>query len=85
MTEPLTLSLPSDFLDLVARRVIEILDERDQATKPEPWLNARQAAEHLACTTDRIYDLVQLGRLDHRNDGRRLLFKRGDLDRYLGS
>jgi excisionase family DNA binding protein len=47
------------------------------------WLNARQAAAHLACSRDRLYDLVQLGKLEPRRDGRRLLFRRDDLDSYL--
>jgi excisionase family DNA binding protein len=37
-------------------------------------------AEHLACPTSRIYDLVSQRRLTPRRDGRRLLFKRSHLD-----
>lgn len=51
----------------------------------DPWLTADQAAAHLGCKRDRIYDLVQIGRLTPRRDGRRVLFKRADLDRYLES
>ena len=49
-----------------------------------PWLSAEDAARHLACSRGRLYDLVQLGKLQPRRDGRRLLFKLADLDAYLG-
>ncbi len=49
----------------------------------ERWLNSTQAAEHLGCTRGRIHDLVQLGRLKPRRDGRRLLFRTADLDACL--
>lgn len=47
------------------------------------WLNSEQAAEYLGCPRGRIHDLVQLRKLEPRRDGRRLLFKRDDLDAYL--
>jgi excisionase family DNA binding protein len=37
----------------------------------------------LACSRGHLYDLVQLGKLKPRRDGRRLLFRRGDLAAYL--
>jgi excisionase family DNA binding protein len=49
----------------------------------EPYLSAEQAAEYLACTPKRIYELVAADRLRHYRDGRRLLFRRDDLDAAL--
>jgi excisionase family DNA binding protein len=49
------------------------------------WLNAKDAAAYLACTPDRVYDLVGLGKLAPCRDGRRLLFQQKDLDAYLES
>ena len=49
----------------------------------DPWLDSAQAAAHLCCSRDRVHDLVQLGKLSPRRDGRRLRFRRSDLDRYL--
>jgi excisionase family DNA binding protein len=46
-------------------------------------LNAEQAAEYLTCSRERLYDLVQLHTLEPCRDGRRLVFKRTDLDAYL--
>jgi excisionase family DNA binding protein len=53
--------------------------------KVSPWLDASGSAEYLATTRARVYDLVQLGKLSPRRDGRRLLFRRDDLDRYLAA
>jgi excisionase family DNA binding protein len=48
-----------------------------------PWLDTRRAAEHLATSPARIHDLVALGKLTPRRDGRRLLFRRDHLDAYV--
>jgi hypothetical protein len=37
-----------------------------------PWLNVADAAEWLRCGKDRIYDLIALGKLHPRRDGRRV-------------
>ena len=48
-----------------------------------PWLNVADAAEHLRCGKDRIYDLIALHKLSPRRDGRRVLLHRDDLDAYI--
>ena len=55
------------------------------AEHPTPWLSTEPAADYLAAKPGRLHDLVQLGRLTPRRDGRRLLFHRGELDAYLES
>jgi excisionase family DNA binding protein len=72
--------------DLLAVRLEQRLGQRGHAhARATGWLNAEQAAEHLACSRGRIYDLVQLGKLTPRRDGRRVLFQREDLDGCLES
>jgi excisionase family DNA binding protein len=73
--------------DRIAQRVTERLaaDAVDAADAAEPWLSAKQAAEHLACPTSRIHDLVAQHKLHPARDGRRLAFKRSDLDNYMES
>lgn len=46
----------------------------------EPWLNVSRAAEHLACSSKRIYDLKSQGRLRYAKEGGRLIFRREWLD-----
>jgi len=48
-----------------------------------PWLTSSEAADRLRCGTDRIYDLIALGKLVPRRDGRRVLLHRDDLDAYV--
>jgi len=55
----------------------------DRIGSASPWLNVEDTARYLACDRGRVYDLVQLRKLDPRRDGRRLLFRRADLDAYL--
>jgi excisionase family DNA binding protein len=77
-----TLDVPPELVEQIAQRAAAILASR-QPPAASPWLDTKGAAEHLACAPDRIHDLVQLGRLHPRRDGRRLLFKPAELDAYL--
>jgi excisionase family DNA binding protein len=77
----LTIRLTDDQLAEIAERAVALIP---MATAPvSPWLNAAEAAEHLRCRKDRIYDLIALGKLHPRRDGRRVLLRRGDLDAYI--
>ncbi len=67
--------------DLLADRLAARLPAVRQ--KEGGWLSSELAAEYLACSRSRIHDLVQIGKLSPRRDGRRLLFRRSDLDAYL--
>jgi excisionase family DNA binding protein len=78
----LALTLPAELVEQIAQRAAAIVAER-QTPAASPWLDTKGAAGYLACGTDRIHDLVQLGKLHPRRDGRRLLFRRDDLDAYL--
>jgi excisionase family DNA binding protein len=84
--EPLAgfaLSITPDLVDAIAVRVAEVLDGRLRPLPPEGWIGVEDAAAHLACKPQRIYDLVSQRRLPFRRDGRRVLFRRSDLDGYL--
>lgn len=72
--------IPPDLVDDLAARVAERITPQRSS---EPWLNVEQAAEHLACTRRRIYDLVEREAVISYRDGRRLLFRRADLDAYV--
>jgi excisionase family DNA binding protein len=78
----LELELPEDVIERIAERAAALLVER-QARASSPWLAARAAASHLCCSVGGIHDLVGLRKLEPHRDGRRLLFKRADLDAYL--
>lgn len=77
-------ALDDDALEVLASALAPRL-RKLQIVEPaaDGWLNAEQAAEHLACGTDRIYDLIQLRKIEPQRDGRRLLFRRSDLDAYV--
>jgi excisionase family DNA binding protein len=84
LASALIAELDDDTLAILADRLAPLiesrLNDRDDAS---PWLNADAAARYLACSRGRLYDLTQLGKLEPRRDGRRLLFRRRDLDAYL--
>lgn len=59
------------------------IDTAAHTTAEPRWLNSDQAANYLGCPRSRIHDLVQLRKLEPTRDGRRLLFRRSDLDACL--
>lgn len=71
--------------DQALDRLAELLAPRLAARQPAAsgWLDTKGAAEHLSCSVDRVHDLVQLRTLTPCRDGRRLLFRREDLDAYV--
>jgi excisionase family DNA binding protein len=78
-----TLDIPEALVEQIARRAADLLAERQPSNGLSPWLSAPEAAERLRCNSDRIYDLIALGKLKPRRDGRRVLLHRDDLDAYL--
>lgn len=75
-----TISLPDALVNAIAERVVDLLDERDHGRPASPWLDVEEAAAYLRAGKQRIYDLVHEGRLHPARDGRRLLFRREQLD-----
>jgi len=78
----LRLQLTDEQLEQIAERVAGLLADRS-APAADGYLSTEAAAEYLCCPRGRIHDLVQLGKLEPLRDGRRLLFRRADLDGYL--
>jgi excisionase family DNA binding protein len=76
------LELPDELVEQIAARAAELVTERQEANV-SPWLNAENAAAYIDAPVSRVHDLVQLRKLEPRRDGRRLLFRREALDRYL--
>ena len=57
--------------------------DHTSAAEPEPWLTVVEAARYRSCSPSRIHALVREGRLSAVRDGRRLLFRRAQLDEAL--
>jgi excisionase family DNA binding protein len=80
LARALVASLDDQALDELACMLAPRLAAHTAA--PE-WLDVDGAAAHLKCGRRRVYDLVSQQRLTPHRDGRRLLFRRNDLNRYL--
>lgn len=76
----LTVRLTDEQLAEIAQRAAMLVPV---APAVSLWLNVTDAAERLRCGKDRIYDLIALGKLHPRRDGRRVLLHREDLDAYV--
>jgi len=77
-----TLNLPPDVMEEIARRAAEIAAGQAPAAVPD-YLTATEAAEYLRCRPQRIYDLTSAGRVRVCKDGSRSLYRRVDLNAYL--
>jgi excisionase family DNA binding protein len=75
-------TLTDEQIDAIAQRAAAICAHTQTSSTPT-WLNTADAADYIAAKPGRVHDLVQLGKLQPRRDGRRLLFRRSDLDDYL--
>jgi excisionase family DNA binding protein len=78
----LIVRLADEQLAEIAQRAAALLPA-DNMAGTSPWLNVAEAAERLRCRKDRIYDLIALGKLQPRRDGRRVLLRRDELDAYI--
>lgn len=77
---------PALFEALVAQ-VAERLGPRAEPAA-EPWVGVVQAAAHLGCKPQRVYDLVSrraTSGIPHRKEGGRLVFRLSQLDRWIDS
>jgi excisionase family DNA binding protein len=75
--------LDDEALDRLAELLAPRLARRIAPTPATPWLDVDEAAAYLRCSRQRVYDLRHAGVLKPHRDGRRLLFRRDDLDAYL--
>jgi excisionase family DNA binding protein len=50
-----------------------------------PWLSADEAADYLRCPVSRIRKLTMTNELPCERDGRRVLYRREDLDAFVRS
>jgi excisionase family DNA binding protein len=78
----LSLGVPPELVEAIAARVAALLAEQ-LPNRPEPYMSVEEAATYLGCKPKRVYELVGQDRLAHFRDGRRLLFRRTDLDAAL--
>jgi excisionase family DNA binding protein len=78
---PLSLSvtLPPEQLDALARRVVELIDEG----RDDGFLDVAGAAQYLSTSPKAIYHAVERGRLPHHRAGRRLLFDKAELRAWV--
>jgi excisionase family DNA binding protein len=81
----LHLAIPDEVIEAIAARAAEIVLERlgDVRGVPE-LLDPGEAAEFLRCRRQRVYELHSAGKLRGYRDGGRLLFRRVDLEVYVG-
>jgi excisionase family DNA binding protein len=75
MSEPSRLH-PDD-VDAIAGLVAEAVGN------PTPWMTAQEAAEYVRSPLSRIRKLTMTGDIPHEHDGRRPLYHRDELDRFI--
>jgi excisionase family DNA binding protein len=80
-----SLAVPDELIDAIADEAARRVAAREDR-QPESWVSADRAASHLACSRQRIYDLVHartVSGIPFRKDGPRLLFRLSELDAWL--
>lgn len=75
--------LLAELAERIARRVAE-LTPTAAAEEASPWMGIERAAAYLDWPRQRLYKLTAAGAIPHYKQDRRLLFRRDELDRWLG-
>ncbi len=86
MPSELTLTVPDELIDVLARRVARLVgDKLETQASVSPWLDVEAALEYLPFSRDQLYKLTSARAIPFRKkrDGQGLLFHRGELDRWL--
>jgi excisionase family DNA binding protein len=66
-----------DLVELVAARVLERLGE---PPPPSPFVTTGEAARYLACSRQRVFDLLSASKLSRFKEGTRTLLLRSELE-----
>lgn len=69
---------PSAAVERFAERVADVLAQRQS-----PWMTADDAADYIAAPLTRVRKLTMTGELPHYKDGRRVLYRRDELDQFI--
>lgn len=70
--------------DTDVQRIADAVAQRLQPpAAADEWLTVEQAAQHLKCSTSRIYQGTSKRTLPFHRDGGRLMFSRTELDRHV--
>ena len=85
MPSELTLTVPDELLDMLARRIAQLVSDREPQASGSPWFDVEAALEYLPFSRDQLYKLTAAKAIPFRKkrDGQGLLFHRGELDRWL--
>ena len=85
MPSELTLTVPDELIDVLARRIARLVNDGEPQASASPWLDVEAALEYLPFSRDQLYKLTSARAIPFRKkrDGQGLLFHRGELDRWL--
>ena len=78
-----TLEIAPEQVDVIARRVAEIVTARTPPPVESKYLTVQEAAALLRSKPQRVYDLVSAAVLTRYKDGTRVLLLRADVEAYL--
>jgi excisionase family DNA binding protein len=84
----MSISLPSDAVEEIARHAAEIvlaeLDARATREPPE-WMSVERAADYMGCSPERIWKLKARGQIPYHQEGSRarVFLHRNDLDAFM--
>ena len=78
-----TFDLTPDQVEVLARRVADIVTARTPAPASSKYLTVQEAADLLRSSRQRVYDLVSAAVLTRHKDGTRLLLRRAEVEAYL--
>jgi excisionase family DNA binding protein len=77
----IAVTVPDELVERIARRVLELLDERgDDRDEPSPFMSVPEAALFLRTTRQAVDDLLRRRKLTRHKRGRCVLVARAEVE-----
>ncbi len=83
-TVTLAMAVTPELVEIVAARVVELMERRPKGPEPD-YLTPAEAAEYMRTKRGRVYELLAQGHLTRLKDGSRTLVRRSEIDEYLAA
>ncbi len=80
-TTGLSLEVSPELLEAIAQRTAEIL--RETSEQEDRWMRLDEGADYLRCPSGRLYEFTRRNAIPYSRYGRRLLFRRSELDQWV--
>lgn len=79
------LIIPKEFMDRIERQLVRLEQLEKERSDDEKFLTIEEASAYCHCTKSNLYNLTHTGEIAFSKVGKKNIFKKSDLDKYIKS